>query len=129
MGDGDQGDLIKVYSGYNDIDEARFIVSEVSNGLTEVVAQTKSLSAALTPSPSNRRGLVEANIPYRIYGGQRFFERAEVKNALAYMRLMLDKDSDTAFERAVNTPPRGIGDKTLQIVRVAKKEIRFGKRL
>ena len=61
--------------------------------------------------------LLRLNIPYQIYGGQRFFERAEVKNALAYMRLMEDRHSDPAFERVVNTPTRGIGDKTLEGIR------------
>ena len=117
--DGDLGDLIKVYSGYNDIDEARFIVErsqqwiDGGGGPDEIAVLYRSNAQ----SRVIEEALLRANIPYRIYGGQRFFERAEVKNALAYMRLMLDKDSDTAFERAVNTPPRGIGDKTLQVVR------------
>ncbi len=122
--DGDQGDLIKVYSGYNDIDEARFIVErsqqwiDGGGGPDEIAVLYRSNAQ----SRVIEEALLRANIPYRIYGGQRFFERAEVKNALAYMRLMLDKDSDTAFERAVNTPPRGIGDKTLQIVRGVARE-------
>ena len=122
--DGDQGDLIKVYSGYNDIDEARFIVErsqqwiDGGGGPDEIAVLYRSNAQ----SRVIEEALLRANIPYRIYGGQRFFERAEVKNALAYMKLMLDKDSDTAFERAVNTPPRGIGDKTLQIVRGVARE-------
>ena len=61
--------------------------------------------------------LLRANIAYQIYGGQRFFERAEIKNALAYMRLIEDRHSDPAFERVVNTPPRGIGDKSIESIR------------
>ena len=61
--------------------------------------------------------MLRANIPYQIYGGQRFFERAEIKNALAYMRLMEDRHADTAFERVVNVPPRGIGDKSVEMIR------------
>ena len=57
------------------------------------------------------------DIPYRIYGGLRFFERAEVRNALAYMRLVSQRHADVAFERAVNTPPRGIGGKTVDAIR------------
>ena len=117
--EGDPGELIRVYSGFNDIDEARFIVERSQQWIDQgggpdeiaILYRSNAQSRVL------EEALLRANIPYRIYGGQRFFERAEVKNALAYMRLMLDQDSDTAFERAVNTPPRGIGDKTLQIVR------------
>src|SRR5690606_15229411 len=60
---------------------------------------------------------LQAGIPYRIYGGQRFFERAEIKNALAYLRLISSRDADAAFERVVNTPTRGIGAKTIELVR------------
>jgi DNA helicase-2/ATP-dependent DNA helicase PcrA len=66
--------------------------------------------------------MLRANIPYQIYGGQRFFERAEIKNALAYMRLMDDRHADTAFERVVNTPPRGIGEKSVEAVRQQARE-------
>jgi DNA helicase-2/ATP-dependent DNA helicase PcrA len=61
--------------------------------------------------------MLRASIPYQIYGGQRFFERVEIKNALAYIRLMDDRHADTAFERVVNIPPRGIGDKSVEAVR------------
>ena len=80
-----------------------------------------SEAAILYRSNAQSRVLEEAllrlNIPYQIYGGQRFFERAEIKNALAYMRLMEDRHSDPAFERVANTPTRGIGDKTLEAIR------------
>ena len=117
--EGDPGELIKVYSGFNDIDEARFIVERSQQWIDQgggpdeiaILYRSNAQSRVL------EEALLRANIPYRIYGGQRFFERAEVKNVLAYMRLMQDKDSDVAFERAVNTPPRGVGDKTLQVVR------------
>ena len=61
--------------------------------------------------------LLAAGIPYRVYGGLRFFERAEIKDALAYLRLIANRDDDPAFERAVNTPPRGIGERTVDVVR------------
>ncbi|MDE2087916.1 MAG: ATP-binding domain-containing protein, partial [Xanthomonadaceae bacterium] len=61
--------------------------------------------------------LTQRNIPYRVYGGQRFFERAEIKDALAYLRLTANRHDDASFERAVNTPPRGIGDRTLDVLR------------
>src|SRR5690554_5611288 len=61
--------------------------------------------------------LFTANLPYRVYGGMRFFERAEIKDALAYLRLLANRDDDPAFERVVNTPPRGVGARTLDAVR------------
>jgi DNA helicase-2/ATP-dependent DNA helicase PcrA len=72
--------------------------------------------------PTPNRGLFEesligAALSYRIYGGLRFFERAEIKDALAYLRLMAHRDDDPAFERVVNTPPRAIGDRTVEIIR------------
>jgi DNA helicase-2/ATP-dependent DNA helicase PcrA len=117
--EGDPGELIKVYSGFNDIDEARFIVERSQQWIDQgggpdeiaILYRSNAQSRVL------EEALLRANIPYRIYGGQRFFDRAEIKNVLAYMRLMQDQDSDVAFERAVNTPPRGVGDKTLQVVR------------
>ncbi len=62
-------------------------------------------------------GLLAAGIPYRVYGGLRFFERAEIKDALAYLRLVMNRDDDPSFERVVNTPPRGIGARTVEAVR------------
>ena len=59
--------------------------------------------------------MLRSQLPYRIYGGQRFFERAEIRSALAYLKLLSQRHSDAAFERVVNLPPRGIGDKSIQI--------------
>ena len=113
------GDPILTYSGYNDLDEARFIAERsrdwIHNGgspddiaiLYRSNAQSRVLEEAL----------LRANIAYRIYGGLRFFERAEIRNALAYMRLVHQRHSDVAFERVVNLPTRGIGDKTLEGIR------------
>ena len=114
-----EGDLIRVYSGYNDLDEARFIAERTQEwidggGSPEDVAVLYRSNAQ---SRVLEEAMLRAQIPYRIYGGVRFFERVEIKNALAYMRLMLDRHSDPAFERVVNTPTRGIGDKTVESVR------------
>ena len=77
--------------------------------------------AILYRSNAQSRALEEAilreSLPYRIYGGQRFYERAEIKNAMAYIRLVFGKEDDAAFERVINIPPRGIGAKTLDIIR------------
>ena len=117
--DGGEGDPIRVYSGYNDLDEARFIAERTQEwidggGSPEDVAVLYRSNAQ---SRVLEEAMLRAQIPYRIYGGVRFFERVEIKNALAYMRLMHDRHSDPAFERVVNTPTRGIGDKTVESVR------------
>jgi len=116
---GEQGDPIRVYSAYNDLDEARFIAQRAQEWITAggSAADIAILYRSNAQSRVLEEAMLRAQIPYRIYGGQRFFERAEIKNALAYMRLLYDRHSDTAFERVVNTPPRGIGEKTIEAVR------------
>ena len=117
--DGPVGEPIRVYSGYNDLDEARFIVETTQQWLEEggSADEVAVLYRSNAQSRVIEEAMLRANIAYQIYGGQRFFERAEIKNALAYMRLMEDPHSDTAFERVVNTPPRGIGEKSIEAVR------------
>ena len=66
--------------------------------------------------------LLQVSMPYRIYGGMRFFERQEIKDALSYLRLIANRNDDAAFERVVNTPTRGIGDRTLDVVRQASRD-------
>ena len=120
--DGD-GPPIRVYSAYNDADEARFIVARVQQWIDD--GGSADDAALLYRSNAQSRVLEEtllrAGIPYRIHGGQRFFERVEIKNALAYMRLLADPESDPAFERVINTPTRGIGDKTLDTLRATAR--------
>jgi DNA helicase-2/ATP-dependent DNA helicase PcrA len=117
--DGEMGDPIRVYAGYNDLDEARFIVERTGEWIEG--GGSPEEVAILYRSNAQSRVLEEAllrdQIPYRIYGGLRFFERAEIKNALCYMRLIADRESDPAFERVINTPPRGIGEKTIEAIR------------
>ena len=117
--EGEKGELIKLYAGFNDLDEARFIAERIAQWIEG--GGSPNEAAILYRSNAQSRVLEEAllrsNIPYQIYGGQRFFDRIEIKNALAYMRLIEDRSSDPAFERVVNTPPRGIGDKTIEGVR------------
>jgi len=122
--DGPLGEPIKIYSGYNDLDEARFIVERTQQWL-EGGGNADEVAVLYRSNAQSRvleEAMLRANIPYQIYGGQRFFERAEIKNALAYMRLMDDRHADTAFERVVNTPPRGIGDKSVEAVRQQARE-------
>ena len=110
---------IHVYAGYNDLDEARFIADRAKSWIDD--GGTPPEVAVLYRSNAQSRVIEEAflraDIPYRIYGGLRFYERAEVRNALAYMRLVGQRHADVAFERVVNTPPRGIGGVTVQTLR------------
>ncbi len=117
MGDGEP---IQLYAGYNEIDEARYIVERIKSWSDS--GNLYSESAILYRSNAQSRvleeALLRAQMPYRIYGGQRFFERVEIRNVLAYMRLVGNRDADAAFERVVNTPPRGIGGKSVAEIRL-----------
>ena len=123
--EGNEGSLISVYAGFNEVDEARFIVDRVQLEIDDGLSRDEI--AILYRSNAQSRVLEEAlireGIPYKIYGGQRFFDRAEIKNALAYLRLINNRSDEAAFERVVNTPTRGLGEKTLELVREkARKE-------
>ena len=117
--DAGEGGPILVYSGYNDLDEARFIADRTQRWIED--GGSPDEVAVLYRSNAQSRVIEEAclrlDIPYRIYGGMRFFERLEIRNALAYMRLISQRHADVAFERVVNTPPRGIGGKTVDAMR------------
>lgn len=122
--DGDAGELISVYSAYNELDEARFTVSKIQQW--KEAGRSYIDCAMLYRNNAQSRvleeALLQANIPYRIYGGMRFFERQEIKDALSYMRLMANRRDDASFERVVNTPTRGLGDKTLETIRFAARD-------
>ncbi len=117
--EGSEGEPISLYAGFNEQDEARFIVERIDQAVTE--GMSRSEIAILYRSNAQSRvleeALLRAAIPYRIYGGQRFFERAEIKNAMAYMRLVANRGDDGALERIINLPTRGIGDKTVETLR------------
>ncbi len=110
------GEPIRVHESYSDGDEARFIVEEVKALANE--GHARSQMALLYRSNAQSRALehalFNAGIPYRVYGGLRFFERAEIKHALAYLRLIANPDDDTAFARVVNFPARGIGARSIE---------------
>ena len=116
---GESGEPICLYAGFNEQDEARFIVEQTEDWHGQ--GNNRSSVAILYRSNAQSRVLEEAlirgGIPYRIYGGQRFYERLEIRNGLAYLRLLINRDADAAIERVINTPPRGIGSKTLDCVR------------
>ena len=117
--DGADGELVSVYAGFNELDEARFIVSQIKSWLQQ--GNALSESAILYRNNAQSRVLEEAllheGLAYRIYGGLRFFERQEIKDALGYLRMVNHPHDDAAYERVVNTPSRGMGEKTLSAIR------------
>ena len=122
--DGGHGEPIRVYAGFNEVDEARFIAGKVESLAQEGMARREM--AVLYRSNAQSRvleeALIRAGVPYRIYGGQRFYERMEIRNALAYLRLLVNRGDDAAMERVINTPPRGIGGKTIDRLREIARE-------
>src|SRR5574337_475524 len=116
---GEEGERIALYAAYNEQDEARFVIERIREYIDEQ-GSAKDCAILYRSNAQSRNfeeQLVQRRIGYRVYGGQRFFDRAEVKDALAYLRLSANRHDDAAFERAVNTPPRGIGDRTLNVLR------------
>ena len=113
------GEPISLYAAFNEQEEARFIASRITDWYQQGNAYNDC--AILYRSNAQSRVLEEfllqRQIPYRIYGGLKFFERAEVKDTLAYLRLMYNNQDDAAFERVVNTPPRGLGTKSVEVIR------------
>jgi DNA helicase-2/ATP-dependent DNA helicase PcrA len=121
---GDAGERIALYTAYNEQDEARFVIERIREYVDghDDIAQGHARDCAIlyrsnAQSRNFEEQLAQRQIAYRVYGGQRFFDRAEVKDALAYLRLTANRHDDAAFERAVNTPPRGIGERTLDVLR------------
>ncbi|MBE2893607.1 DNA helicase II [Spirabiliibacterium falconis] len=122
--DGGEGEPVGIYCAFNELDEARFVVSQVQKWVDDggeypdcaILYRSNSQSRVL------EEAFIQANVPYRIYGGVRFFERQEIKDALAYLRLIANRHDDAAFERVVNTPARGIGNRTLDTLREITRE-------
>ena len=119
-----KGELITLYSAYNDLDEARYIANQIihwqKNG--ERLSDAAILYRSNAQSRTLEEALLQKNISYRIYGGLRFFERAEIKDALSYLRLMSNSLDNTAFERIINMPPRGLGNKSIESIRHYARE-------
>ncbi|MFO1454657.1 MAG: DNA helicase II [Steroidobacteraceae bacterium] len=116
---GGKGEPIRVYAAFNERDEAEFVLQRIKEWVAHGGARREI--AILYRSNAQSRVFEEvflsARIPYKVYGGLRFFERAEIKDALAYLRLVSNRDDDTSFERVVNLPTRGIGAKSLDTLR------------
>jgi len=116
---GARGEAVRVYAAYNERDEAAFVIGRIQQWLSG--GGTRSECAILYRSNAQSRvfeeALIQARLPYRVYGGLRFFERAEIKDALAYLRLIANPDDDASFERIVNLPTRGIGARSIDTLR------------
>ncbi|OGT87824.1 MAG: DNA helicase II [Gammaproteobacteria bacterium RIFOXYA12_FULL_61_12] len=117
--DSGEGELLRLYSAFNEVDEARFVTERIRQFVE--TGRRRADCAILYRSNAQSRlfeeALIQTGTPYRVYGGLRFFERAEIKDALSYLRLLTNRQDDGSFERVVNTPPRGIGLRTLDAVR------------
>ncbi|MEQ1485701.1 DNA helicase II [Methyloglobulus sp.] len=122
--DAGEGELISLYAAFNELDEAYFVVDRIKAWVNE--GGLRSDAAILYRSNAQSRQfeekLMATGTPYRVYGGLRFFERAEIKNALAYLRLMSNRDDDASFERVINTPTRGLGAKAIDDIRLIAKD-------
>ena len=120
----DEGDPLSLYEAFNEQDEARFIVDRLQEWSNN--GNLRKESAILYRSNAQSRELEDAllrvGMPYLIYGGHRFYERLEIKNALSYLRLVVNRNDDTAVERIINVPVRGIGGRTLDTIRNAASE-------
>ena len=120
-----EGEKISIYTAFNEIDEARFIAGRINQWKIDdgTLDEVAILYRSNAQSRLLEEALLQAQLPYRIYGGLRFFERQEIKDALAYMRLINNRDDDAAFERVINTPTRGIGNQTVALVRDAARSL------
>lgn len=125
--DGEAGEPISIYTAFNELDEARFMAGKIKEWLDHgnLLNDTAILYRNNAQSRVLEEALLQASLPYRIYGGLRFFDRQEIKDTLAYLRLIANRTDDAAFERVVNTPTRGIGNRTLQLVRDAARDQGF----
>ena len=123
--EGEHGEPISLYAAFNEYDEARYVVESISDALRKDGLKRSEIAVLYRSNAQSRvleEALLREKIPYRIYGGQRFFERAEIKNAMAYLRLLDGRGNDAALERVINLPPRGIGEKTVEGIREFARE-------
>jgi DNA helicase-2/ATP-dependent DNA helicase PcrA len=116
---GERGDPIRLYAAFNERDEAEFVSHRIRDWVAHG-GQRREIAILYRSNAQSRvfeEAFLSGRIPYKVYGGLRFFERAEIKDALAYLRLVSNRRDDQSFERVVNLPTRGIGAKSLDIVR------------
>ena len=118
--DGSDGEPLALYAAFNEHDEARYVVESIEDALRKDGLKRSEIAILYRSNAQSRvleEALLREKIPYRIYGGQRFFERAEIKNAMAYLRLLDGRGNDAALERIINVPARGIGEKSIETIR------------
>jgi len=123
--EGDDGEPIYLYASFNEQDEARFVADKVKHWLETCNGRRDDVAILYRSNAQSRvfeEIFISQSIPYRVYGGLRFFERAEIKDALAYLRLAKNIDDDPSFERVINVPTRGIGQRTVALVRDFAKQ-------
>ncbi|MCH2158216.1 MAG: DNA helicase II [Oleiphilaceae bacterium] len=122
--DDKDGELIDLYAGFNEQDEANYIADRIAAWVEQgnLRQDTAILYRSNAQSRILEESLIRANIPYRIYGGLRFYDRQEIRNAMAYLRLCYYQHDDAAFERVANVPPRGLGEKGMGLVRERARE-------
>lgn len=121
--EGVEGEKIQIYSAFNELEEALYVRNEIQKLLDQgrSANEIAILYRSNVQSRVMEEALMRAGISYRIHGGMRFFERAEIKDALAYLRLLVNPHDDAAFERAIHVPSRGVGEKTLAYIREQAK--------
>ncbi|HIO03267.1 MAG TPA: DNA helicase II, partial [Alphaproteobacteria bacterium] len=114
-----EGEPIQLYAAFNEQDEARFVIQRIQKWIDDggVRSEVAILYRSNAQSRLFEERLMNSAIPYRVYGGMRFFDRVEIKDSLAYLRLSANRNDDPSFERVVNTPTRGIGNRTVDMVR------------
>ncbi|MXY15063.1 MAG: DNA helicase II [Proteobacteria bacterium] len=118
--DSNTGEPVHLYAAFNEQDEARFVADRVQQWVESGMGRRDEIAILYRSNEQSRvfeEVFISQSIPYRVYGGSRFFERAEIRDALAYLRLANNADDDPSFERIVNTPPRGIGPRTMTQLR------------
>src|SRR5437016_6601268 len=116
---GARGEPIRLYTAFNERDEAEFVTHRIREWVAEG-GERREIGIVYRSNAQSRvfeEAFLSARVPYRVYGGLRFFERAEIKDALAYLRLISNRNDDASFERVVNLPTRGVGAKSLEVLR------------
>ena len=117
--EGNEGDPIEVYEAYNEQEEANYIAENVHRIFSggDCYKDVAVLYRSNAQSRTIEEYLLRQNLPYVIYGGVRFYERLEIKNVISYLRLIVNRNDNSAFERSIGAPTRGIGEKTLETIR------------
>lgn len=123
--DGEQGEMLELYAAFNEHDEARYTIERIRQQLSDGQLEKSDMAILYRSNAQSRvfeESLIRSGLPYRIYGGQRFYERLEIRHALAYLRLLQNPYDDAACDRVINVPPRGIGLKSIDVIRALARD-------